>query len=314
MRQPSGEQHELAYGDWRAVVTEVGATLRELAVADRPILWGFTADEMCSYGRGQVLAPWPNRLDEGHYRFAGHDAHVALNEPEHDCAIHGLVRWLPWRLEERSAEWIRLSVMLHPSPAYPFSLVLELGYLLDGEGLSVDVAASNADDEPLPFGIGFHPYFEPGPGGVDAAGLYVPATSRLPLDGRSMPIGGPSPVLSGDAVCAFVGAGRPAAAQPVGAARLDESLSGLVAGGDGRWRARFEPSAGTGGGATEVWADERFRWCQVFTADSLPGPAHRRALAIEPMTCPPNALRSGADLVVLEPGARFEASFGISLS
>ncbi len=40
---------------------------------------------MCTGGRGQILAPWPNRLEDGTYEFAGRvgvAAHVAfdLNE------------------------------------------------------------------------------------------------------------------------------------------------------------------------------------------------------------------------------------------
>jgi galactose mutarotase-like enzyme len=37
----------------------------------------------------------------------------------------------------------------------------------------------------------------------------------------------------------------------------------------------------------------------------------RRALAIEPMTCPPNAFRSGEALVTLEPGESHTAAWGL---
>ncbi len=332
MRSPSGEQHELACGELRAVVTEVGATLRELRAGDQPLLWGFGPDEMCSGGRGQVLAPWPNRLEDGHYRFAAHDVRVPLDEPEHHCAIHGLVRWLPWRLEARQDDEARLSVSLHPTPAYPFALRLELTYRLDRQGLSVEAEASNLGDEPLPFGIGFHPYLDPGPSGVDAAGLSVPATQRIPLDDGYMPMGPPQPVETGDEVATLLrraGGGSslagttqqatkgPEAAQRIGAARLNETLTGMLVDADGRWRARFEPEAGSQAGTwrpIEVWADESYRYCQLFTADTLPGAGRRRAVAVEPMTCPANALRSGIDLAVLGPGERFRACFGIALA
>ena len=60
-----------------------------------------------------------------------------------------------------------------------------------------------------------------------------------------------------------------------------------------------------------VWADEAFRWFQVFTSDTLPAPRLRAAVAIEPMTCPPDAFRSGRDVVVLEPDETWRGRWGI---
>ena len=48
---PSGEQHELSYGDQQAVVVEVGAGLRTYTVGDRDVLDGYAMDEMCASGR-----------------------------------------------------------------------------------------------------------------------------------------------------------------------------------------------------------------------------------------------------------------------
>src|SRR4051812_22319515 len=94
---PSGEQYEIRHGGQSATVTEMGATLRAYAHDGKPIIDGFAIDAFASGGRGQVLAPWPNRLSQGRYSFGGRHAKVPLNEPEHSNAIHGLVRWLPWQ-------------------------------------------------------------------------------------------------------------------------------------------------------------------------------------------------------------------------
>jgi galactose mutarotase-like enzyme len=56
---------------------------------------------MSSSGRGQVLIPWPNRLQDGRYEFDGRRHQLPLNEPEHRNAIHGLVRWANWTTAER---------------------------------------------------------------------------------------------------------------------------------------------------------------------------------------------------------------------
>ncbi|HTZ08407.1 MAG TPA: hypothetical protein VMB72_05000, partial [Acidimicrobiales bacterium] len=78
---PSGLQFPLGHGAQRAVVTEVGATLRSYTVDGADVLEGFGIDAMCDAGRGQVLAPWPNRLGDGAYAFEGRSAQAALDEP-----------------------------------------------------------------------------------------------------------------------------------------------------------------------------------------------------------------------------------------
>ena len=78
---PSGEQHELRLGRHCAVATEVGATLRSYTVGDVHVLDGFAISDRSSAGRGQVLAPWPNRLDAGRYSFEGREGPAALDEP-----------------------------------------------------------------------------------------------------------------------------------------------------------------------------------------------------------------------------------------
>jgi aldose 1-epimerase len=275
-----------------------------------------------------VLAPWPNRIDEGRYRFGDHEAHAALDEPLHNCAIHGLVRWLPWSLEQRSPDSVELSITVHPQPGYPFRVRLALLYRLADDGLIVECSARNQGGEDLPFGIGFHPYLEPGPAGLELSRLFVPATRQVLLDARGIPTGKVSEIGPGNEVALVTTPQPPAeggppasdeprthmAASPVGQAVLDVCLTELGAGEDRRWRARLDPAPNSGVRQpvpVEIWADERFRYCEVFTADTLPGPGRRRGLAVEPMTCPPNALRSGTDLVVLVPDEQFQASFGI---
>ena len=88
MTPPSGYQIELARGDHRLTVVEVGGGIREYNVAGHPVIDGYGADEMCSSGRGQLLAPWPNRLEDGAYDFAGGHHQVALSEPANHNAIH----------------------------------------------------------------------------------------------------------------------------------------------------------------------------------------------------------------------------------
>ena len=150
--QPSGAQFELRHGSARVFVTEVGAGLREW----EGVLDGYAADEMAHSGRGQVLIPWPNRVQDGTYEWDGQSHQLPLNEPPY--AIHGLVRWLAWEAVERTKTRVALQCLLAASRGYPFTLRLRVEYELGPEGLSVRCVAENVGTQAAPFGAGFHPY------------------------------------------------------------------------------------------------------------------------------------------------------------
>ena len=124
---PSGEQHEIAHGDRRAVIVEVGGGIREYGP-----LFGYGVDEMCSSGRGQVLAPWPNRIEGGTYEWQGETLQLALTEPEASNAIHGLARWANWHAIERSESRVVMEHVIHPQSGYPFTVKLSVAYELNG--------------------------------------------------------------------------------------------------------------------------------------------------------------------------------------
>lgn len=297
----TGDQWVLGHGHQRAVVTEVGATLRSFTVSGVPVVAGFGPGEWSHDGRGQVLAPWPNRLGDGRYEFDGVRAEVPLDEPSRGNAIHGLVRWLPWRMVGRAQNRVTLACVLHPSPAYPFTLALSVEYRLGRDGLTVVAEAENQGAGPLPFGIGFHPYLTLSTPDVDTVRLTVPAARRLVTDERGLPTGDAS--VSGTEFD-FSG-GR-----LIGSSVLDTAFTGLRRDGDGRCRVTLDrPDAGPG---ITLWADGSFRCLMVFTGDTLDAGNRRSAVAVEPMSCPPDAFRSGEDLVTLAPGGRWGGSWGIS--
>jgi aldose 1-epimerase len=298
---PTGQQWVIGHGRQQAVVTEVGATLRAYRLGERDLVDGFGADEWSHSGRGQVLAPWPNRLADGRYTFDGQKAQAALDEPERANAIHGLVRWLPWRPEAHAQNMIILSCRVFPTPAYPFELELRIEYRLGRDGLAVTTTATNMGRGPLPFGLGFHPYLTVGTAQVDTAVLGLPATERLVLDERALPTGEVRPVAGTEF---DFGAGR-----AIGPTRLDTAFTGLRRDAEGfAWASLDDPEEGVG---VELWADDRFGYLMVFTGDALDDEHRRRAVAVEPMTCPPNALRSGQSLIVLQPGQQWDGSWGL---
>jgi aldose 1-epimerase len=299
---PTGQQWRIGHGDQEVVICEVGATLRVYNVGPNRVIDGFGPAEWSQSGRGQVLAPWPNRLADGRYTFNGITAQAALNEPERHNAIHGLVRWLPWTLQTRHQNQLSLRLQLHPSPDYPFSLLLELAYRVGRDGLSVTATARSVDEGPVPFGLGFHPYLTAGPETVDGAILQLPARQTLDLDERGLPTGSLMPVAGTERD--FTNS------RFVGPTVLDTAFTSLDRDADGRaWASLDAPGGATG---ARLWTDAGFPYLMVYTGDTLSDPSRRRrAVAIEPMTCPPNALRTGTDVIALEPGQEWSGTWGI---
>jgi aldose 1-epimerase len=89
----TGAQYDIAAGDYQATITELGAGLRALSLNDRPLIRTYAADELPPAGAGQLLAPWPNRVDHGRYSINGSAYQLDISEPARDNAIHGLTRW-----------------------------------------------------------------------------------------------------------------------------------------------------------------------------------------------------------------------------
>ena len=300
-RPPSGHQYPIAHGGSQAMVTQVGATLRSYTVDRRDVIDGFGIEERAVDGRGQVLAPWPNRLTDGRYRYGDRDCQAPLNDPNRHGAIHGLVRWLDWSLVAHDARSVTLSCAVRPQPGYEWQLDLEVTYALDHNGLTVTCRALNLDTARAPFGVGFHPYLMLGTSSVDGLRLTVPAMSYLDPNGPPRrPVTAPVAATSWDFT-------RP---RRVGTAQLDTAYGDLVRGDDGRAVARLaDPDAGR---SVRLWVDDGYKYLMVYTADHVGQPERRRAaIAVEPMTCPPDALRSGTDLIELDPGASWHGSWGI---
>ncbi|MGY1634437.1 aldose 1-epimerase family protein [Geodermatophilus sp. SYSU D01186] len=278
---------EVEAGAARLVVDLRGGGLRALTVGGREVLDGYPAGTVPSGRRGGLLLPWPNRLREGRWNWAGRELQLDVSAREKPNAVHGLLSWQPFAVLSRLPDAVTVGTVLEPRPGYPFRLAVAVDYSVRADGLTVTVRAHNASAEPAPLGVGMHPYLAVGAtedGGIADADLTVPARTALVTD-DGLPTGGRT---------AFEGAvGR------IGDRAIDTPLTDLERDADGWARVRLTGPAGT----LELAVDRSWPWLQVYTGDTLPEGQRRRSVAVEPMTCPPNALADGVDLVVLEPGA-----------
>jgi len=296
----TGTQYEIEAGDYHATVTELGAGLRTLEHGGAPLVTSYDADQLPPHSAGQLLAPWPNRVDGGRYSFDGAEHHLALSEPARGNAIHGLTRWAPWTRVAHDSGEVTLRSVPHGQQGYPFAVQVDVTYRLHAEsGLHVTVSAANKGGRPAPWGTGQHPYLTVATPAIDECELTLPATHWLPADDRGIPSGAPRDVAGTEFDFR--------AARKLGDTRLDHAFTGLRREQDGLAWVRLS----AGDVRTALWADAAYRWLQVFTGDPLEPEFRRTALAVEPMTCPPNAFVSGDDLVVLQPRETVSCRWGI---
>lgn len=297
---PSGMQFELSLGDQRVVVTEVGAGIRRYVVDGVDVLDGFSSEQMCTGARGQTFIPWPNRIADGRYDLKGEEHQLPLSEPAAGNAIHGLTRWTPWHLVHDNRVSLRFGHWLAPQPGYPFSLRCEIVYRLTGGGLVVETVATNVGNAPCPYATGAHPYLRLGVERVDELGVRLPAATWYPTDDRGIPTGRRS-VEGTDRDLREL--------RTIGDLQLDTAYTGLDRAPDGTATVLVRRPDGP---RVELWMDEQYGYVELFTGDSLPDAAERRrSLAVEPMTCAPNAFRTGEGVLVLAPGETHRATWGL---
>lgn len=303
----SGFQVELRLDDQVATVTDVGAKLRVYSVGGRDVITPFPAEMVAPAGHGAVLAPWPNRLGDGRYTFDGVEYQVDISEPDRMTALHGLVMWQRWSVDEvddaahAAGQAATLSLRLAPSGGYPFDLLLRTTYRLTATGLHVQTTATNLGAATAPYGVGFHPWLSPGVGSIDDCTLRLDAASRVLVDTRLLPIGT-------EPVSGVYDLREP---RPVRGLDLDDAFVDVLRDEDGLSWMRL---TGADGRTAATWMDESMDTWQVCTGDHLASASWcRTGVAAEPMSCIADAFRTGERLVHLAPGASHTVSWGLTL-
>lgn len=292
----SGRQFVIEAGAHQAVIAEVGAGLKRYTHAGVDITCTYGDDVLPPKGCGAALVPWPNRIREGRYRFEGTTYQLALTEPSSGNAIHGLGRWARWLKMKHTEDQVTLRLDVVPQTGYPFEVRVEVTYAVHAElGLMTTIGARNLGAGRVPFGAGSHPYLTTRGHALADTTVQVPAAELLVVDDKQVPVGArsvrrtPHDLRKG---------------KRLRTARFDDGFTALSTE-NGRGVAEVRSPSG----GARLWFDETFRFLQVFTVDALtPGQA---GVAIEPMTCAPDAFNSGAGLIVLEPDGAWSGSWGI---
>ncbi|MFC6325102.1 aldose 1-epimerase family protein [Microbacterium koreense] len=295
-------------GDYEAVVASVGATLRVLTHAGRNLIVPFDADEVRPAYRGATLVPWPNRVIDGAYSFEGSDFVLPLTEPDRGHALHGLGAWLDYHATDVGASHVTLRAIIPPQAGYPWRVAVTTTFILSDYGLAQSVTARNLSSTPAPWGTGPHPYLVAGGGRVDDWTLELPASRVLTVtEDRLAPVAVAEVDHDADRFDFRV-------PRPVRGVQIDHAFTGLARGREGSATVRVTDEAGSG---VEMSWDAACPWVQVYTADGPDPATSRRGLAVEPMTCSPDAFNDArydfdTGLQSVAPGGTTAASWRIA--
>lgn len=302
----------LASGPHRAVVSPFGASLRRYFVVkdgtEIDVVWGYSGAHNKKGGQGDVLIPFPGRVAHGRYGFDGQDYQLPCNDKEGPNAIHGFARSLPWSVTKNSPSRATFELCFHEeeyaAQGYPFTLHLNVSYILDAGKLSCEFIVRNHGRCAAPVGVGFHPYFTVGTGTLDEAEVKVPATHYAEIAGTLAPTGTLVPVeaLGFDAD----------RYRRIGQSRFNHCFLNLVQDPAGLCAIPLRnPYTGQ---TVLIEMDGSFTSFVLYTGDAIQH-APRRALAIEPMTCASDAFNHPeCGLKRLLPGEAFSGVYRIAAS
>lgn len=308
MTQPrpvSGRQFEITHGRARARIGAVAAVLREFSVDGVAFTETWPDDLVAPMGCGMVLVPWPNRVDGGKWEHDGKTQQLDLTDPGNGHATHGLLRNTAYELVTQTESAVTLAASVYPQHGYPFTLDTSVTYAIGPDGLTVTHQIANVGSQAAPFGVGAHPYLRVGD--VPAADLRLTLSARscTPTNERLLP----EPQQSLDGSPWDLRGGRRVGDLDFNLAFTDFAATPSA---NGRVEHALDAPDGTG---LRLWADEVFGWLMVYTPDNFPGSGpeseRRHAVALEPMTCPANALASKVDLLTVAPGESWSASWGL---
>ena len=312
----------LSHGPYAAEIATYGGGVRSLTYRGLPLMEGYRDGEYPPLSANVVLAPWPNRIRDGRFHFHGQLYQLSITEPDRNNAIHGFVSDAVWDVMSQPSDSpaVILATTIEPQQGWPWTLQVTSTYELSDRGLTCTCEITQPADAPgagaAPVAYGFHSYLSALGAPIDECTLDMSIRSQLPLDpDRKLP--------SGDIIDATAGApihrielrdrllddcfGREAVSRREAVSKISspDKASADLSPSD---VAPDIPAArvinGDGHGV-EMWVSPQIKWFQVFTADpswGYPYPGRGRALAVEPMTVPPDAFNSGTDVADIAPG------------
>lgn len=289
-------------GELSAVISSVAAALVSLQIDGREFLVPGPNRSRTAFLEGVVMAPWVNRLDEARWMSSSEPQQLPITDPINRLSNHGLLLDHEYEVLGRTEDAIVLQAKLPAVSGYPFELEIRVTYALTDDGMAVEFEALNQSASEAPFAIGSHPYLQISP--FDTAELVLTSTavSVVLTDERMLPVH----KISTAGTDFDLSAGR-----PLSKTALDNSFTDLAFDEDARAHTYLEAPDGT---VVDLWQSNELKHTCIFSPDNYPA-AHSliKAVAIEPQTSAANSFNTGQDLIWLQPGQIWGASWGITV-
>ncbi|WP_018143844.1 aldose 1-epimerase family protein [Alloscardovia criceti] len=296
----AGNEYTIRAGEYTAVITEQGAALERFDWAGKEITVPRNPQEPIHACSGQILIPYPNRIEDGEYEFEGKSYAFPIDEHDRHNSIHGLGYRSAWKLESLSTNSVSLTWRTPNMANYPFDLFVTTTYTLsEDKGLEIQVEAYNNGSSNAPWALATHPWLANGKHGTTteemdadngACRLSIPAQTHVQVNQRLLPVG-----LEDVEGTRF----DLREAKELGVQSFDDAWTDVIREADGSVQAVFTRPDGV---EVTITGDETvtsFQMCNGFGWDASTKPA---GVAVEPQTAYANAFRSGKDLIVIAPG------------
>jgi aldose 1-epimerase len=291
-------------GEFTATIARVGAALVSWKANGVQLVEPGNLEAVGPYCEGIVMAPWPNRLEDGKWNYKGKTLEFPLNIQSQQNANHGLLIDHPYDVVEQTDSSITLGALIHARMAYPFNVYTTVKYELVAGGVVVTHTAENLSDDEAPYAVGGHPYFQIEGVATGDLVLRSNAAAILDVNERQIPIGKLD--TAGTRFDLREGV-------KVGENFYDHDFTGLTRDADGLAHTYLTAPDGR---ELDIWQGPEFKHVVIFTPDfywDVSSDEKRIAAAIEPQTAGANAFKTGEDLIWLKKGEKFSTTWGANL-
>lgn len=294
----------LETGEYATILPNLGATIRELVLRHGKRLFSvlespLSYQELIKNRRyaGVKLIPFPGRIAGGTYHHEGRKYKLQSNTST-GFALHGFVYDKPFRLTKAIVRDSLASVVLDyvhrgDTKGYPFKFSVRLRCTLTAGSFCCTTEIRNIDKRQIPMGDGWHPYFRTS-GPIKQLLLSLPAHSVVELTPSKIPTG---KIIKPNPTSSIISLRK-------------KKLDTVFDLGEKKRRVTtklIDPKLAL---QLQLWQDAgngKYRYLVVYR------PSSESSVAIEPWTCAPNAFNNKMGLIVLKPGGKFKASYGVSL-
>lgn len=293
-------------GEYVSVLPCMGGSINGMALSSGDklveIIDGYTSykdaqDNLMTTFKGSNLIPFPNRIADGKYSFQDRNLQLPLNFPQEKNAIHGLLFNTEFKVIDKEDGEIGCKLIIEytaeETEGYPYKYHQKISYsLLENHKFECKIKITNLMDHSIPVGHGWHPYFRLGESLVDNLLLKFPAEEVLDVNSRNIPTGKSKSYKEFNEF------------KPIQKTVLDNCFS-LPTKDEQALISIMDHDGKMGYTIWQETGKYKYNFLQVYT------PAHRKSIAIEPMTCAPDAFNNKNGLIILAPLESFSARWGV---